>query len=278
MPFTILSGRFAPNLGVPDGDSVRFVPDNPDCLFALPRRGRPPKLNPNNGSITLRFEGIDTPETGAALPWSENATTAMLAFLALDAADTAPGWIATAQLGPNGRPIAFVFPGAAPEADGADIWLGPEEIKTSVNWAQLAAGLAYPLFYDTLFDDLRGAMAEAAIQARQAGNGLWPEDVTGAGARWTGDPDTLPVLFPKLWRRIDAYVRDETFFDPAAPFKAFTDWIAFEKPERVSVPSQALFTGFDNVIDVTDDTVRMNVDPTDLVIISRPDPAAIIGT
>ena len=136
MPFTVMTGVFAPGLGVPDGDSVRFVADDPRQLFALPRRGRPPKLNPNNGSITLRFEGIDAPETSAAMPWSAKATAAMRAALGVAEADTARGWITTTQLGPNGRPIAFAFPGEAPATDGADLWLdaGEGAAVTPLRW------------------------------------------------------------------------------------------------------------------------------------------------
>ena len=269
MPFTVFTGRFAPGFGIPDGDSVRFVPDTPGRLFALPRRRFPPKLNPNNGSITLRFEGIDAPETKAALPWSARATEAMLDALGVADADTAPGWIATTQLGPNGRPIAFVFPGDAPEPDGGSVWLGPEDVEESVNWSLLRDGLAYPLFYDTLFDDLRTAMRGQVDAARGEGRGLWPQDATG-GATWTGDADDLPPIWPKLFRRVREYVRDETFFDPAAPMRALPDWIAFEKPERVALPAEDRFTGFDDLIETTDDTLRLTVDPADVVVLSNP--------
>jgi|GEM_PF-2891694 len=49
MPFTLLQGVFKPDAGVPDGDTVRFAPDNPDLLLALPRRGRSPHINTDSG-------------------------------------------------------------------------------------------------------------------------------------------------------------------------------------------------------------------------------------
>ena len=60
MPFTLIKGSFEPNLGRPDGDSIRFVADDTTPIFRLRRRGRPPKINQSNGSIQLRYEGIDT--------------------------------------------------------------------------------------------------------------------------------------------------------------------------------------------------------------------------
>ena len=60
MPFTLMKGEFVPEAGRPDGDSIRFRPDDPDPIFRLRRRGSAPRINQNNGTIQLRFEGIDT--------------------------------------------------------------------------------------------------------------------------------------------------------------------------------------------------------------------------
>src|SRR3712207_8517610 len=63
MPLLLIKGTFRPGTGVPDGDTVRFAPDDPDLLFRLARQGRPPRLN--NGTVPLRYEGIDAMERGA---------------------------------------------------------------------------------------------------------------------------------------------------------------------------------------------------------------------
>ena len=68
MPFTLIAGEFVPEAGRPDGDSMRFRPDDPTPLFSLPRRGRPPGVNSRNGTVQLRYEGIDTMESRACLP------------------------------------------------------------------------------------------------------------------------------------------------------------------------------------------------------------------
>lgn len=129
--------------------------------------------------------------------------------------------------------------------------------------------MAYPLFYDTLFDDLRLRMREISLEAKSKGVGLWPKDQTDRGATWAGSVETLPPIFPKLWRRIQAYERDETLFDPERPLSNLKLFIEQLGEERVSIPTENCFTGFDDLIETTDDTVRMNVDPHDLVIVSE---------
>ncbi len=47
----------------PDGDTVRFEPDNKQAVLNLPwHSGRGPNFN-NRGNIAVRYEGIDTLET-----------------------------------------------------------------------------------------------------------------------------------------------------------------------------------------------------------------------
>jgi len=117
MPFTLIKGTLSPELGKPDGDSMRFVPDDPSPIFSLRRRGRGPKINQNNGSIQLRFEAIDTVESAALEPFASDATKSNIE-LATGGQDTGRGHIFSSQLGPNGRPIAFVFAGDSNLDDG----------------------------------------------------------------------------------------------------------------------------------------------------------------
>ena len=267
MPFTLIKGEFKPEFGRPDGDSLRFVPDDPTPIFSLRRPGREPKINANNGSIQLRYEAIDTMESSALRPFSSDATDSNIA---LATAGGGRGFICSRQLDPHGRPVVFVFAGDSPHADGADdVFLDTDDIMKSVNVAQLERGHAYPLYYDTLFDDLRERCTEVVLDAKADQRGVWAADKTIDGAAWTGDPDTLPPILPKLWRRIDDYVRDDTFFDPAQPMANLKAWIAHEEDERVSIPSQGIFTGFDNVVGVTGDTVKLLHEPHELVVISR---------
>jgi hypothetical protein len=269
MPFTLIAGSFAPGLGFPDGDSLRFIPNDPEPIFRLRRRGSPPKINPKNGSIQLRYEGIDTLEKAAIKPFSSDATASNLELAGTAGGTTnAPGYIYSNQLGPHGRPIAFVFAGEAPGKTGDEKYLEPDDIMDSINVLQLARGHAYPLFYDTLFDDLRQRLTEVTLEAKEARKGVWEADRTSSGVEWDGGPATMAPIFPKLWRRIDEFTRDETFFDPEQPLAGLKRWMEIAKPERVSVPHQSIFTGFDNLLETTDTTVRMIYEPHEVVVIS----------
>lgn len=269
MPFTLIKGTFNPSLGRPDGDSLRFIPDNPDPIFKLRRRGFAPKINQTNGSIQLRYEGIDTMESAAADQFATAATNSNLMLAGTDGGKTkSRGYIMSNQIGPNGRPIAFVFAGDHEENDGSEVFLNPEDITPSINVQQLVRGLAYPLFYDTLFDDLRESMRDISLQSKSSGEGLWPSDKTNVAISWAESLDTLPPIFPKLWRRIQEFQRDETLFDLEQPFVNFKQWVELEKPERVILPNEDSITGFDNLIETTAETVMLTVDPHDIVIIS----------
>src|SRR5919108_2345360 len=86
------------------------------------------------------------------------------------------GFILSRALEAHGRPVAFVFAGAPPQPDGSEIVLKPGLLRKSVNFKSLAAGHAYPLYYDTLFVDLRDAFTTAAATARSQGLGIWAAD------------------------------------------------------------------------------------------------------
>ncbi|NIA68745.1 hypothetical protein HBA54_09095 [Pelagibius litoralis] len=270
MPFTLIKGAFVPQAGRPDGDSLRFRPDTPDLIFRLRQRGRPPKINENNGTVQLRYEGIDTMESRALQPFSSDATRSNLAFCGVpDGEGTARGHILANQLGPNGRPIAFVFPGDAPETDGTSVFLEVPRMKDSANFHQITQGHAYPLFYDTLFFDLRNAFSDETKQARQKGQNVWSADVTNTGALWQGpgSEEAMQPLFPKLWRRLDSYGRDADIENPDS-LGEFRAYLEFEKAERVFDLTQGRATGFDNLVTVEEERVSMATLPEELVFVS----------
>ncbi len=271
MPFTIISGEFVPEAGRPDGDSIRFRPDDPTPLFSLPRRGRPPIISSRNGTIQLRFEGIDTMESRAAEPFSSDATNSNLELCGVpNGTGTARGYIFSTQIGPNGRPISFAYAGDAPEADGSSIFVDVDRMKESVNFQQLSRGHAYPLFYDTLFNDLRRAMADEVVTARAKGDNVWSADVTNTGATYSGRDslERIPPIFPKLWRRLNSYSRDRDVANPE-DLSEFMDFLNSLREERILIISEQRTTGFDNVLEVNDDVIKMTVLPEDIIIMSN---------
>lgn len=270
MPFVLMKGEFVPEAGRPDGDSIRFRPDNVDLIFKLRQRGRPPRINPNNGTIQLRFEGIDTMESKAAEPFSLNATKSNLELCDVpDGTGTARGFILTNQLGPNGRPIVFVYSGESSEPDGEEIFLEVSRMKESVNFIQLSRGHAYPLFYDTLFDDLRKAMAAETTLVRTKGENIWSADVTQNGAIYSGASSlsTMAPIFPKLWRRLESYSQNSDIANPES-LSEFLLYLSSLREERVLIPSQSRVTGFDDVIAIDDNQINLTVTPEDLIIVS----------
>lgn len=102
--------------------------------------------------------------------------------------DGQPGWIASRSLDVHGRPVAWVFTGAPPQSDGAEVFLDDTLAAASVNHAQLVAGAAYPLFYDTLFASLRQVLADATVDAGRRQDGLWSSDATLTGSTGRGWP------------------------------------------------------------------------------------------
>jgi hypothetical protein len=94
--------------------------------------------------------------------------------------------------------------------------------KGSLNLKSVAAGNAYPLFYDTLFADLRDTFTTAVEAARSAGKGLWKADRSTAGLTVI-DEDTLKqngVIYPKVFRRLTSY-----FDGGGAGLIGFLSWL-----------------------------------------------------
>jgi len=269
MSYTLIKGLLNPTLGLPDGDSIRFIPSCADSLFRLHRQASAPRINPVNGSVQLLFEGIDAIESAAAGPCHLKATHSVLELANTNhGTESAPGYIFTNRLSRDGHPIGFVFAGNCNARDGVSVTLNTDDILTSINVQQLVRGLAYPLFYDTLADNLRECMRQVSLESMHSAQGLWPSDESNDWIQWTGSVRNLPPIFPKLWRRIEAYQRDETLFDPQQPFSNFKLYIKQQANERVCIPSKNQFTGFVDLLDTTCDSVRISAALHDLVFVS----------
>ena len=281
MPFTLIKGAFRVAGLSPDGDSIRFVPDDPALIAALPGPFDP---NPRP-TAQLRIEAIDTLEThyaGRHQPdrWAHAATDRLFEFLGIanvvwdahhknvvSADDMTRGWILSRAREKNRRPVAFLFAGEADREDGASVHLTPEMLTESYNYAAMAEGLAYPTFYQALFSDLREVLSDAAVAARDAGLGLWPEDRTGQGLDATDLSvliDRHPIL-PKLFRRLSDYMATE---GTARGFKE-----ALEMAREPVLDLRNLnFTHFDTFIDQAPGStqIRLTVPPETLVFDPMP--------
>jgi endonuclease YncB( thermonuclease family) len=268
----------------PDGDSIQFKPADPALLERLDRVGRPFRLTAI-GSTQLRFEGIDALElhydgSHQPRPLADQAREFLTGELGLNpvpyrppddvrvappvARDAAPGYILSRALEANGRQVAFAFEGAAPAANGSDFFLNVPQLRKSLNYKSVAAGHAHPLFYDTLFVDLRKALAKAALGAREKKRGLWKQDRSDSGVRVSDQAELEQhgVVFPKLFRRLTEFLAEET-----ADLAGFLAWVADKREQVLDLPANN-FTHFDNVLRMQGDKVRLTRRPEEIVFVS----------
>ena len=281
MSFRVIRGKFHVNGYAPDGDSIRFEADKPRLWKKL--KGRKVKLN-KRGHAQLRIEAIDTLEThywGKHQPeqWADEATRTLFHLLGIDnvewypshsrvktADDAVPGYILTRTTEGKGRPISFVFDNAMDLDDGDLVHVNSSLVKRSVNYKMIAKGLAYPMFYDGLFYDLRNTFVTAQEKVRARKYGVWEQDRTTKYTRYEKLEDLTNdhVMLPKLYRRLVRYMRKYPGgFDPWA-FKNDLE----TKNERVFVLRRLHFTHFDNIVRVSPSgRIRLTEKPEDLIFV-----------
>jgi hypothetical protein len=293
MPFIVISGTFHlvgrtragnPSGFEPDGDSIQFKPADPTLLDRLTKVGRPYRLT-SIGSTQLRFEGIDALElhfdaTHQPRPLADHGRDFLTGELEMNPVpyrppgntqvqppvpkDATPGYILARSLEVNGRPVAFAFEGEPPSPDGSEIFLRAPLLEQSLNFHSLANGHAYPLFYDTLFSDLRSALAQTSSSAREAELGLWETDRSDSGLAVTSQADLEQngVIFPKLFRRLSDYLDRRP-----GGLAGFLEWLA-ETQEQVLDLTTNNFTHFDDVLEVQGNEVSLTLRPEDMVFVS----------
>lgn len=268
MAFVAIRGRFKPDVGTPDGDSVRFLADEPGLWRRLEgRRARLSTSGPTAGTVQLRFEGIDSIEKAATRALAEASRESMKQLIGYDPqGEREPaGWVLARMTDDQaGRPISWLFAGEAEAPDdGSDIFLDEALVRNSVNYGQMRAGFAYPLYYNTLFAELRETLAEAQADAKAQQRGYWPEDATTSGVTVDGNEslDEIAPIWPKLWRRLEEYLRRNP------DLSGFKDWLE-EKNERVDIMSRMAEQGLQDVVEVEGDTVRMLVEPEDIRVVA----------
>ena len=294
MTFIVISGTFhlvgqtragKPSGFEPDGDSIQFRPDDPSLLDRLERVGAPYRLT-SISSTQLRLEGMDALElhfqgSHQPRPLADEARDDLTGRCDLNPVpyapperlrvqppvphDGTPGYIAARSLEVYGRPVAFAFSGLPSQPDGSELFLDPKLLRTSLNYRSVASGHSYPLYYDTLFVDLRETFTKAVKKARKDRTGVWKSDRTAAGvkAATQDDLEAKGVVFPKLFRRLTSYL-DAV---PAGGVDGFLPWLAKTK-EQVFDLSTNNFAHLDDLLAVQGSKVRLTVPPEQLVFVS----------
>jgi len=193
MPMTLVKGYYRIVGASPDGDSIRFYPQDPGVWQAAGINVR----SNATGGVQLRLDAIDALETHYAPPharsqWrqpvelGDGAASALLELLGFrdvvrdDSGSVAsaspeerPGYIMTRFADKYGRAVATAFAGGrrGRAADGSTVYLDVDEQRRSVNYLLLEAGWVYPTFYSQLYVDLREDLAAAAVAAPGRGGG-----------------------------------------------------------------------------------------------------------
>jgi hypothetical protein len=263
LPFTLIEGTFVPAAGTPDGDSVRFLANNNELWNTL--QGRPVNISPVTGTVQLRFEGIDAIEKKAVLPFSNDATKNMFKHIGHSEQNPTPNGYILARMtdDESRRPICFVFSGNASQPDGTQIFLEADLVKESVNWKQMRDGYAYPLYYNTLFASLRAEFNKAFSLAKEDNGGLgyWPVDSTEQGVTVNSHSDlsSVPPIWPKLWRRLDEYLRD------TSSLEEFIGWME-NRNERIVILSIMEERGLQDIVEVDGNKVKLTEPPENLMI------------
>ncbi|WP_437592496.1 thermonuclease family protein [Sorangium sp. So ce1000] len=292
MTSTLIRGQFLILGKEPDGDSIRFVPDDASSFEELYRYHRM-RFNQNDGSIQLRLEGIDTPETHYgpkyAQPLGDTARNALLEALGYDLQkidwsgekvvadrnEAVRGAIITDGADANGRPISYVFREDAPFLDalndGAELSPSAKISEQSANYAMVTSGHAYLTLYTSMPKRLRRHFRAAATQARKAGKGVWAADSTEQF--WLSDladvtaPDGALIL-PKLFRRSVDYIKSG--FDGT-----LEEWLQARnsgpRPEndRVLLESAGFETSLSEIVETINGYVRLKHDFLDVVFVEK---------
>jgi hypothetical protein len=261
MPYTLIKGTFRPEVGAPDGDSVRFQADMPALFDKL--KGIPPVFGTGRlaRTVQLRYEGIDTIEKDALQSIADASLEANLSLLK-EHSSSFRGYILSQRTDNTSsrRPIAFLFSGDTSEPDGATIHLEKDLLVESVNYKMVSQGLAYVMFYRTLYAELRLPLQSAFLEACQRGAGIHALDssLTGVTVNELADLKSINPIFPKLWRRLKDHLSRESGLDN---FLTYLE----RKSDRLTTSSDMRYITFDNAVEVSDNTVKLLYEPYDMI-------------
>jgi hypothetical protein len=276
----------------PDGDTVRFLPDDP---ADLPRSVH---LHAD-GSVTVRLDGAEALESwytpmGSRTRWhqplmlAEAAAASVLEALSFtdirrddvgrvlaSRPELVPAHLAVRSVDPKGRLIALLVagrlrgprrPGTALRDDrGADLQpYTPTQVRGSVNWMLLRQGLAYPWLSVHHLPEVRAEFVAAARHAQEQHRGIWPHDVSlsGFSVRNASALCEDLVMLPRLFRRIADHCDGSGVFPdgPARPgtinLTAVRRQVGLRTADVIELPGGAV-RSFDTLVEAQRQRIRM---------------------
>jgi endonuclease YncB( thermonuclease family) len=223
--YVVIPGTFLTVGYEPDGDSIRFAADDPAQYNHL-HRSHLIQLSKKDGSVQLRFEGIDATELhygGGEQPLGREARDALLkamGFTSWTLAAGSPSKIATSDPASlrggilstaadvHGRPISYaMLKENLPSS--SSIVVDEATLRATLNFEMLNSGLAYLLTYTSMPLSHRDIFHNAAQATRDADRGVWAIDSTAEFV--LKDESSIDrngaCIFPKLFRRCTDYIK-----------------------------------------------------------------------
>jgi Staphylococcal nuclease homologue len=280
--YLVIKGSFVVIGKQPDGDSVRFRPDQPALLKKLKRGYR---IQPSkDGTVQLRFEAIDAPELhylGQQQPLGAEARDLLLGQLGFsdfthDKNDKITfatpqeirGGILSQSAEINGRPVSYVFLEADLEAftDGQRMGLDDALLAKSMNANVLQAGMAYYTVYSSQPESHQVFMRDLAQQSKDANLGIWRVDKTSEFTLNNfEDVTNHQLILPKLFRRCINYLRDKD--------KGFAgtlqDWLLTNPDSNDALQLGTRQTTLSSVLQIEGNTIKVLFDPLEAVFLEK---------
>lgn len=287
--FLVLRGDFVVIGKAPDGDSVRFIPDNAALLKELKNSSR---IRPSkDGSVQLRFEAIDAPElhfSNVAQPLGATSRDALLermgfhklsfksdgATVASSQPERLRGAILSQAAEVNGRPISYALLerdlGAQP--DGSRLKLDDALLQKTLNDAMLRSGMAYYTVYTSTPAAQRDYFKGVALEARRKGLGVWAADKTASFTLERQDSVTIggQLVLPKLFRRCISYLQSlkkQSFSGSIADWLRSTE--GSKSPENDAVRVGGVTQKLSDLLAVQGRRVTFRPDLLDIVFVEK---------
>ena len=278
-----LAGTFHVLGAEPDGDSIRFRPDDPADWDKVPG---PNAVRRNASSAAqLRLDAVDALETHYTPPGGHTQHQPLelahaaaadlvdwLGFRDVERdgetvtsveADDRRGFILTRGADLYGRCVALAGRADAPATSGEQAFVDVALLRETANHRLIASGLAYPTFYTQLYLELRTELSEQAQAARAVRAGVFADDRTQSGVTVASQATLTDsaVILPKLFRRLAEYLQ---LNDGDVSLAGFSEFLA-QQDDRVWIVPTGHKTGFDTVVAVDGQTVKLTRPPEELV-------------
>ncbi len=275
----------------PDGDSMRFIPNDRTLFEDLHGFKKPQIKEGEPWNLQLRFEAIDTPELhygGAKQPHALESRNTLVEWLGADPSgwdwEVAPsgfewqveGGIVCAGFEAHGRPISFVMnaEGAAKLNDGDDVKVD-SVLEATYNYHAAKSGAAFLGFYDKGVSwQTRSKLIGAMQQARKDGLGIWQLDSSIKFKVETIDDinENGALIYPKVFRRcVDAL---KSFGGSFQSGQDLDDWLEAKGEENdlmliYTADGGKVKQNLRSVLEQVNNTVRIGVDLNVVDFISK---------